>query len=192
MAALGRRSGEARRKRKTEPTDHGKAHDTLVDSLQSPSAIARIQAAKELLSRKPADPEPEPPHTHGVNLSDLISLALRTGVVTPTHLASLVAANPPTPPAEKGHLASAPWLRGVPPVGGPMPVFDQQENGLSKQEEPMDGVGGFFKEPDSDAFVSESDRRLAEMIAANEQAAYEGRVMVELGLDEGGGGNGAE
>jgi hypothetical protein len=52
-----RRSGEARRQ-KAERTDHEKTHETLVESLQSPSAIARIQAAKELLARKPADPEP--------------------------------------------------------------------------------------------------------------------------------------
>jgi hypothetical protein len=40
------------------------------------TAIARIQAAKELLSRKPADPEPEPEQgSRGVYLPKLIDLA---------------------------------------------------------------------------------------------------------------------
>jgi len=214
MAALGRRSGEARRKRKTEPSDHEKAHDTLVESLQSPSAIARIQAARELLSRKPADPEPEPrQYVHGTNLTELLVHAVGYGVMPAntvgdvgllTQALALAAAssghtqqaesirarlivlgsNPPPapPPDEKGHPPSALRLNRVPPVGGSTGVPVETEI----EEDPMDGVGGFFKAPDSDAFVSESDRRLAEMIAANEQLAYEGRVMVELGLDEGG------
>jgi hypothetical protein len=77
----------------------------------------------------------------------------------------------------------------------PVDRSDQTANGsppeLSKQEEPMDGVGGFFKEPDSDAFVSESDRALAEMIAQAEHERELGRVAHELGLDNQGSDDGS-
>jgi hypothetical protein len=77
----GLRSGEARRRKREEPTDQQKAHETLVDSLQSSSAIARIQAAKELLSRKPAEPEAEPrQYRHGINLPGVVVHGVAYGV----------------------------------------------------------------------------------------------------------------
>jgi hypothetical protein len=62
-------------------SDHEKAHATLVESLQSSSQIARIQAARELLSRKPVEPEPVVDACRGISLAAVVELAVQLGVV---------------------------------------------------------------------------------------------------------------
>jgi hypothetical protein len=153
MAALGRRSGEARRKRKAEPTDQEKAHSTLVDSLESPSAIARIQAARELLSRKPADPEPEPPqYTHGTNLAELLVHAVANGVMPAKTIGDmgLLTQALALADASSGHTDQADAIRGRLVVLGsnPPPTSPPREvHGVHTEEwltgvPPVDGSSG--------------------------------------------------
>ena len=125
----GLRSGETRR-RKAERTDHERAHETLVSSLESPSAIARIQAARELLSRKPADPEPEPSEcVHGVDLAELLVHAVGYGVMPAKTIGDigLLTQALALADASSGHTAQAEAIRGrlvvlgsnPPPATGP-------------------------------------------------------------------------
>jgi hypothetical protein len=61
-----------------------------VESLQSSSQIARIQAARELLSRRPVEPEPESqPYTHGINLEGVVVHAVAYGAMSAESIADV-------------------------------------------------------------------------------------------------------
>jgi hypothetical protein len=153
------------------------ATDKLQELLGSSSAIAALGAAKELLNRTPKV-EPERVGVGpggGVSLAELNRLAAECGVdVERSHAVS--AAEAVAQDLARERRERVPVDRSATRNGNPPE--------LSKQEvKAVDGVGGFFKEPD-ERFVSESDKALALSIERAQEEAELGRIRAELGLDD--------
>jgi hypothetical protein len=150
------------------------ATDKLQELLESSSAIAALGAAKELLNRTPKV-EPEPLHVgpRGTDLREMVELARELGINTAS--AAVSAAEAVAQDLARERRERLPVDR---PANGNPPELSKQE----KREVVVDGVGGFFKEPEA-AFVSEPDKALALSIERAEEEREQGRILGELGLD---------